>query len=382
MAEEVPSERSITFRAVVFSLAFHAIALVLLIWMAAQPVRHSQFERASTAGLAGAGAIPAIGADKGFGLPEVDEGLIDRAHRVTANWLTAVRSLPATLRGTKNTAPPKRPWSDPSRHNIRFVTVDENVQLEVLDWKGTGQPLVLLAGLGSSAHVFDELAPKLGDCCRVYAITRRGHGISSHPADGYDSERLAEDVLRVIDSLDIRKPVLVGHSIAANELTVLGLDHPNRLAGLVYLDPPTAGDRKDVDEFPTPLRNVRSPYLISFHAYRVRQFDAEHFAYPESELRSVFAANADGTVGKFKSLESVLAAVVEGRTKRDASKIRLPVLKLPETREKGSYIFLTHEADVVEGIREFVRAVVDSGEFKSRVDRRESIGDSREKSEL
>lgn len=63
---------------------------------------------------------------------------------------------------------------DPSKHRALFVTVDEGVQLEVLDWGGSGRPLVLLAGLGYTAHVFDGFAEKLTDSYHVYGITRRG----------------------------------------------------------------------------------------------------------------------------------------------------------------------------------------------------------------
>lgn len=52
------------------------------------------------------------------------------------------------------------PWHDPSPHSVQFVTADDNVELEVLDWGGSGRPLVLLAGLGNTAHVFDDFAPK------------------------------------------------------------------------------------------------------------------------------------------------------------------------------------------------------------------------------
>jgi pimeloyl-ACP methyl ester carboxylesterase len=41
------------------------------------------------------------------------------------------------------------------------VTVDEHVRLEVLDWGGTGRPILLLTGLGNTAHVFDDFALKL-----------------------------------------------------------------------------------------------------------------------------------------------------------------------------------------------------------------------------
>src|SRR5271154_6470736 len=73
------------------------------------------------------------------------------------------------------------PWHDPSSHTVQFLTVDDNVKLEVLDWGGSGRPLVLLAGLGNTAHVFDDFAPKLTSEYHVYGITRRGFGASSAP---------------------------------------------------------------------------------------------------------------------------------------------------------------------------------------------------------
>ena len=89
------------------------------------------------------------------------------------------------------------PWRDPSPHSVQFVTVEDNVKLEVLDWGGSGRPIVLLTGSGNTAHVYDDFARKLLDCCHVYGITRRGFGLSSHPESGYTDQRLADDVLQV-----------------------------------------------------------------------------------------------------------------------------------------------------------------------------------------
>ena len=128
---------------------------------------------------------------------------------------------------------------DPSPHKVRFVTVAPDVKLEVLDWGGSGPPLVFLSGLGGTGHSFDGFAEKFTGKHHVYAITRRGHGVSSWPAPtdaNYDSDRLGDDVLAVMDALHIDKPVLAGHSIAGQELSSIGTRHPEKVAGLVYLD--------------------------------------------------------------------------------------------------------------------------------------------------
>jgi pimeloyl-ACP methyl ester carboxylesterase len=136
-------------------------------------------------------------------------------------------------------ATPATAWKDPSPHQVRFVTVDKDVALEVLDWGGSGRPLVLLAGLGNTAHIFDKIAPKLAAKYHVYGITRRGFGDSGTPApteDNYNADRLGDDILSVIASLKLDHPVLAGHSIAGEELSSIGVRHPERVAGLIYLD--------------------------------------------------------------------------------------------------------------------------------------------------
>jgi non-heme chloroperoxidase len=100
-------------------------------------------------------------------------------------------------------------WKDPSPHITQFVTVDKNVRLEVLDWGGSGRPLVLLAGGGDTAHAFDDFAPKLTPSFHVYGITRRGFGQSGFSLEGWGADRLGDDVLAVLDSLKLQRPVLV-----------------------------------------------------------------------------------------------------------------------------------------------------------------------------
>lgn len=148
-------------------------------------------------------------------------------------WTAPGVTIPLVFqRATKRTA-----WKlDSSPHKVQFVTVDHDVSLEVLDWGGMGRPIVLLAGLGSTAHFFDDFVPKLVASHHVYGITRRGFGASSAPQDRYSSDRLGDDVLEVIQALKIVRPVLMGHSLAGEELSSVGTRHPDNVAGLVYLD--------------------------------------------------------------------------------------------------------------------------------------------------
>jgi non-heme chloroperoxidase len=128
---------------------------------------------------------------------------------------------------------------DATPHSIRFVTVQDNVKLEVLDWGGSGRPMILLHGGNSTAHEFDTFALKLTGAYHVYGITRRGCGASSSPEPtdaNYTADRLGDDVLAVIGELGIDPPVLVGHSLGGQELSSIGSRHPERVAGLIYLD--------------------------------------------------------------------------------------------------------------------------------------------------
>jgi len=124
-------------------------------------------------------------------------------------------------------------------YSVRSIVVAPSVKLEALDWGGTGRPLVLLAGLGNDAHVFDTFASTLSKRYHVYAITRRGYGASDAPTpDGgnYSADRLADDVIAVLDQLNIVRPVIAGHSLAGEELSSIGSRFPARVAGLIYLD--------------------------------------------------------------------------------------------------------------------------------------------------
>ena len=126
-------------------------------------------------------------------------------------------------------------WTDKSPHQTKFITVN-SVRLHYLDWGGKGATILFLHGLGDTPHIFDDLAPKFTNQFRVLGLTRRGHGQSEKPETGYDTATLVEDIRQFLDVLRIERVILVGHSIAGDELSRFAVVHPDRVIKLVYLD--------------------------------------------------------------------------------------------------------------------------------------------------
>lgn len=249
-----------------------------------------------------------------------------------------------------------RAWTDSSAHRVQFIPVEDSVQLEVLDWGGSGRPLVLLAGSGNTAHVFDEFAVKLTGVCHVYGITRRGYGASSHPESGYGSKRLGDDVIVALDSLGIKMPVLVGHSLGGHELTAVASARQDRIAGLVYLDS-TADPTFDWQPYQELRRRLPAAMAYpqpprdaygSFQAYGAWQRQTLGIVFPESELRNGFAANSDGSMGPYKTPNRVADAIFAGMKAPDYSRIRVPVLAffaLPRPLEEQIRLYRPQNAE-------------------------------------
>jgi pimeloyl-ACP methyl ester carboxylesterase len=152
-----------------------------------------------------------------------------RSGLVLAAFGTLVQSVWALQPATRSAVD----WRDPSSHQVRWMTLDSSVRLEVLDWGGSGRPVVLL-GCYLTAHLYDDFAPKLTDRFHVYGITRRGLGASDKPSSGYTVQRSSDDVLEVLDALKLNKPILIGYSCAGQVLSMLGAQHSERVGGLVY----------------------------------------------------------------------------------------------------------------------------------------------------
>jgi pimeloyl-ACP methyl ester carboxylesterase len=234
---------------------------------------------------------------------------VTSAHRAPLLTLPRGDITPQKLAAWRRTDAEWARWTDPSPHRVLFIPVagraredtTKPVRLEVLDWGGTGPAVVLLAGSGGTAHVYDDFAPQLVDRFRIIGITRRGHGASSRAADTmtYMLDPLTADIATVLDTLGIHRASLVGHSIAGAEITRFAARYPDRVEKLVYLD--SAHDFDGYDKllaanpsWPPPVSIRQGTHSDTLSAYRDwGKRDLWGFWSNAMEVDRVRAADAD-----------------------------------------------------------------------------------------
>jgi pimeloyl-ACP methyl ester carboxylesterase len=220
-------------------------------------------------------------------------------------------------------------WKDKSPHKTEFITVN-SVKLHYLDWGGKGETMLFLHGLGDNAHIFDDLAPKFTNQFRVLALTRRGHGQSEMPETGYDTATLVEDIRQFLDALKIERVVLVGHSIAGDELTRFAVVHPDRLIKLVYLD--AAFDRTRMPEINKQTLSELSPTKADMESLDgsrrwLKQMNNSWSEAFEASLREQFSSDEKTFLhGAEKSRAARLMIQGTFEAHADYAKIRAPAL--------------------------------------------------------
>lgn len=278
-----------------------------------------------------------------------DGTLATDGNSIAGTWSQG-RPLPLRFaRATSETA-----WKDPTHHAVQFVTVDRDVKLEVLDWGGpsTGsvRTLVLVPGLGNSAHIFDVLAPKLAAHYHVFGVTRRGFGASSKPVSGYGADRLGDDVLAVIEALAIRKPVLAGHSLGGEELSSIGSRYPEKVAGLIYLDAgyEYAFYAPGVDPFPepaTPMPPIIQAIMTGKQKYtRIPVPILAIYALPVDPGPAANTAMRAETEAQNQIAEAQAKAFERG----------VPTARIVRIPHANHYVFQSNEADVLREMDAFI----------------------------
>ncbi|MGA8099301.1 MAG: alpha/beta hydrolase [Candidatus Cybelea sp.] len=119
---------------------------------------------------------------------------------------------------------------------MTYLTLRDGTQLYYKDW-GTGQPVVFSHGWPLSSDAWeDQMLFLAAHGYRCIAHDRRGHGRSSQPWDGNDMDTYADDLAEVVNQLDLRDAIHVGHSTGGGEVArYIGRHGTQRVAKAVLI---------------------------------------------------------------------------------------------------------------------------------------------------
>jgi len=192
--------------------------------------------------------------------------------------------LTVTAQGSTTPGPttPETEWGHIEPKSWHVAVRD--TQLRVLEWGDPASPPILLVhGMRAHAHWFAPVAPALVDRFRVLSVDLRGHGHSDQTPP-YGHLVFGEDVTALIETLDLRDLVLLGHSMGGGVALRSALKIQERLRALVLVDsnvgarmmpPPWYGEGQDLANL-TPeqiamLRRARGPRASEMKVYTSRE---------------------------------------------------------------------------------------------------------------
>ncbi len=249
-----------------------------------------------------------------------------------------------------------------------FITVGQEnstpIELYYED-HGSGQPVVLIHGWPLSGASWEkQIAALLAGGHRVITYDRRGFGRSSQPSIGYEYDTFAEDLNRVLSTLDLRDVALVGFSMGGGEVArYLGAHGSDRIRKAVFLsavtpfllktaDNPLGVEQNVFDGIKQAIANDRPAFLTAFlnNFYNVDELRGKRISDQavQQSWNVAVGASAKG------SLDCVTAWYTDFR--KDIPKIDVPTLIVHGDADRIVPITASAEplAKMVKGARKVV----------------------------
>jgi esterase len=211
----------------------------------------------------------------------------------------------------------------------------KDVTLHIVEWPGAEPTILAIHGSAGMAHTLGALAERLAPAHRFIGVDLRGHGFSDKPPAGYDLERHVADLHQLIEALELRRPVILGHSAGGTIATFVAVGRD--VSGLVLLEA-MIGDKAFVENAAAqaaPLATSLGVPVAGFDTYlatwRARWGpigdDAERLA--ERWARFALAPLPDGTYRERAirtAVEAEWASIIAADSLGTLARVTCPIL--------------------------------------------------------